>query len=116
MHLELFTPAQALAVCRAQIQDRLEEFQENSKQAIDQGQFDQAQAFLQPAKALTDLLKYPEAWAERFASLVGSIVAGADEETPLATEAARRVELPPEVVYERGTTQINVTPELFESR
>ena len=43
MQLELFTPAKALTVFRTQIQDRLEDLQEDSKQLIDQGHFEKAQ-------------------------------------------------------------------------
>lgn len=82
MQLELFTPAQALTVFRAHIQDRLESIQEDSKQAIDQGHFSQTQTLLQQAQALTDLLKDLDAWDKRFATLVGPIVEGADEEAP----------------------------------
>ena len=87
MQLELFTPAQALTVFRAQIQDRLEDFQEDTKQAVDQGHFEQAQTLLQQAQALKDLLTDLDAWAKRFATLVGPIVegdadGGGDEETP----------------------------------
>jgi len=85
MQLELFTRAQALAVFRAQIQDRLEDFQEDTKQAVDQGHFEQAQTLLQQAQALKDLLTDLDAWAKRFATLVGPIVEGdadGDEETP----------------------------------
>jgi restriction system protein len=78
MQLELFTSNQALALLRNQIQDRLEDLQENSKQAIDQGQFDQAQTLIQQAKTLNDLLKDLDAWAKRFTSLVETT----DEETP----------------------------------
>ena len=81
MQLELFTPAQALAVFRAQIQDRLESAQDEGKQAIDQGHFSQAQTFVQQAQALTDLLKDLDAWAKRFATLVSPIV-DSDDETP----------------------------------
>jgi len=82
MQLDLFTPAQALTVFRTRIQDRLEDLQEDSKQAIDQGHFSQAQTLLQQAQALTDLLKDLDAWAKRFTALVGPIVEGSEEETP----------------------------------
>jgi restriction system protein len=61
---------QALAALRSQIQDRLEDVQEAVKQAVDLGQYVQAQAALQDATALTGLLKDLDAWAERFAGLI----------------------------------------------
>ena len=76
MQLELFTPAQALTGFRTQIQDRLEDRQEDSKQLIDQGHFEKAQGILQQAQALKDLLKDLDAWAKRFAALVGPLVEG----------------------------------------
>ena len=56
MQLELFTSAQALDLLRSQIQDRLETVQEDTKQLVGQGKFDQAQPLLQQAQALTGLL------------------------------------------------------------
>ena len=82
MQFELFTSDQALALLRSQIQDRLEDLQEDSKQAIDQSRFDQAQTLLQQAQALTDLLKDLDAWAKRFDTLVASTDDGPDDETP----------------------------------
>lgn len=52
MQLELFTPAKALTVFRTQIQDRMEDLQEDSKQLIDQGHFEKAQGILQQVQAL----------------------------------------------------------------
>ncbi len=82
MQLEPFTSSQALALLRSQIQDRLEDLQEDSKQLIDQGHFEKAQGILQQAQALKDLLADLDAWAKRYATLVGPIVEGGDEETP----------------------------------
>lgn len=79
MQLELFTSSQALALLRSQIQDRLEDLQEETKQSVDQGQFVQAQALLQQAQALDDLLKDLNAWAKRFDTLVVPIQDGDDE-------------------------------------
>jgi restriction system protein len=81
MQTDALTPEQALSLLRSQIQDRLEDLQEDSKQAIDQGRFDQAQTLLQQAQALTDLLKDLDAWAKRFATLVTPIQ-DSDDETP----------------------------------
>jgi restriction system protein len=80
MQLELFTPAQALTVFRTQIQDRMEDLQEESKQLIDQGHFEKVQTLMQQAQALKDLLKDLDAWAKRFATLVSPIVEDGDEE------------------------------------
>jgi len=82
MQTNTLTPEQALSLLRSQIQDHLESVQEDSKQVIDKGQFEQAQTLLQQAQSLKDLLKDLDAWAKRFATLVGPIVEGGDEETP----------------------------------
>jgi len=87
MQLELFSPAQALTVFRTQIQDRMEDLQEDSKQLIDQGQFDKVPTLMQQAQALKDLLTDLDAWAKRFATLVAPITddgdtdGGGDEES-----------------------------------
>ena len=81
MQLELFTPAKALTVFRTQIQDRMEDLQEDSKQLIDQGHFEKAQGILQQAQALKALLTDLDAWARRFDTLVVPIQ-DSDDETP----------------------------------
>ncbi len=67
---------------RSQIQDRLEDVQEDVKQLVDQGQFDQAQSLLQQAQALTGLLKDLDAWGQRFNNLVVPAEDDAGEDVP----------------------------------
>jgi restriction system protein len=96
MQLELSSSDQALTTLRAQVQDRLEDVQEAIKQAVDLGQYEQAQTSLQDATALTGLLKELDAWATRFANLVAP---PSEESAPTDMERLRKGLKTPQSAY-----------------
>lgn len=96
MQLAALTPDEALAALRDPIQDRLEDVQEAVKQAVDVGRYEQAQASLQDATALTGLLKELEAWARRFADLIGP---PPETTSPADTERLRKGLKTPQSAY-----------------